>query len=104
MITVSIDYDPSIRGTRIWVVDERQDGIYAFSRSDLKLKKVEPCEELEPTFVFNRRDGDDFLRELSNALVKAGYKPDELKANNQQVVAIKYHLEDMRKLVFEEKK
>ncbi len=95
-IKVAIDYDPSIRGTRIWIVDEKPDGEYAFLPTVLSVKKLESFEELEPTFVFSRRDGHEFLQELSQALVRAGFKPSELEASNKEVAAIKYHLEDMR--------
>lgn len=100
MIRISIDFDPTIRGTRIWVVDERQDGLYAYKPTEFLIEKIDEAVEVAPTFIFNRRDGHDFLQEFSQALVRAGFKPDELKAMDKEVNAIKYHLEDMRGLVF----
>ena len=102
-IEVSIDYDPRIRGTRIWIVQEKADGFHAFRAIGFEDRIVSPSEELEPTFVFGRREGHEFLQELSDALVRAGFKPDEIEASSKQVAAIKNHLEDMRTLVFKGK-
>ena len=42
MIKISIDYDPSIRGTRLWMVDEKPDGkLFAFLPTNLSLKEIE---------------------------------------------------------------
>ena len=54
----------------------------------------------QPTMRFRRGRGDEFLKSLSGALIRMGYQADELEVNAKQVDAIKYHLEDMRKLVF----
>jgi hypothetical protein len=54
----------------------------------------------EPTFKFHGTEAIQFLKSLSNALVLAGYKPDEIKASDAEKAAIINHLEDMRKLVF----
>ena len=99
-IKVSIDYDPSIRGTRISIVDEKPDGLHVFKALGMEDKLVSEAEDFEPTFVFGRREGHEFLQELSSALVRAGFKSDELEASNKQVSAMNYHLEDMRRLVF----
>ncbi len=103
MIKVSIDYDPTIRGTRIWVVNEKADGLSVASPINMEWVEADASKDIPPTFVFGSREGHEFLQELSNALVRAGFKPDELAASNKQVDAIKYHLEDMRSLVFKEK-
>lgn len=102
-IKVSIDYDPDIRGTRVWIVDEKPDGLHVFKALGFEDKLLSYAEEPEPTFIFGRREGFEFLQELSSALVRAGFKPDELEASNKQVSAMTYHLEDMRRLVFKQK-
>ena len=107
MLKVRIEYDPCILGTNIWIYDEKPDGsIQIVSPLDLSIRTEykRGVMVVDPTLRLSRTDGEDFLNSLSNALVIAGFKPDELKAHNKETSAIKYHLEDMRKLVFKNKK
>ena len=105
MIKVKIEYDYAIAGTSVYIYQENGDGSITlcepleltFTR-DYDLSKLP-----EPTFRFNRKDGHDFLQGLAQALAENGFKPDELKAYDKQVEATKYHLEDMRSLVFKKK-
>ena len=100
-IKIAIEHDPAIRGTKIYIYNEKPDGsIEIFKPVTLEAESLEPAEEAQPTLTFDRRMGDVFLREFANALIVAGYKPDEIKSHDKQVEAIKYHLEDMRRLVF----
>jgi len=104
MIKVKIEYDHAIAGMSLWIYDEDADGrITIVEPINLTLRKeYEPgVIAPEPTIRFGRSDGNDFLNGLCNALVEAGFKPDEIKSHNKETEAIKYHLEDMRKLVFD---
>jgi hypothetical protein len=58
----------------------------------------------EPTMRFTDEMATQFLQGFANGLAEAGYKPDELKSQACELNAVKYHLEDMRKLVFVDKK
>ena len=53
----------------------------------------------EPLMVLSIQDA----QELANQLYAAGIKPEQGKSSVGQIDAIKYHLEDMRKLVFGKK-
>lgn len=100
-LKVHIEHDASLRGTAIYLYGEDNKGRFVIEPVTLVARHYSEGEMLgSPTFVFGSRDGEEFLQALSQALVRIGFKPDELKQSNEQVVAIKYHLEDMRKLVF----
>jgi len=105
-IKVSIEYAPKIRGTKVYIYDEKDNGsIDVYEPTELVVRHIEKpwAEDINPTFNFPARVGHEFLNQLCNALVVAGFKPDEIKAKNSEVEAIKYHLEDMRNLVFNER-
>jgi len=100
-IKVTMDYDPAIRGTRIWVYGEDDRGMESVVEPlDFNMREIGVGESPPPTFTFSRRDGHAFLQSFSEALSKAGFQPDELEASNKQIDAIKYHLEDMRSMAF----
>ena len=102
---VKIEHDPSIAGTRVWFYEECADGsIDVVGPLEFTIRKYEPAEAiLEPSLIIPRHKCNEFMSSLATALVEAGYKPDELKAHDRQVEAIKYHLEDLRKLIFKGK-
>jgi len=43
-------------------------------------------------------------QDLMNGLWNAGFRPNDGEGSGGHIAALKYHLEDMRKLVFKEKK
>lgn len=52
----------------------------------------------EPTMKFNGKMAGEFFPALNEAMIRSGYlKPKK----DESIESIKYHLEDMRKLVFE---
>ena len=103
MIKVYLEYAPAFAGMKCWISDEGADGIYIAEPIDLNFKKQELGTIHPPTFRFDHHKGDEFLQGFAGALVKAGFKPDEIKAHDKEIEATIYHLEDMRKLVFKNK-
>lgn len=59
-------------------------------------KVVEIGEISRPAFELDKDEAQD----LMNALYQAGVRPTETFDQTSQIESIKYHLEDMRKLVF----
>lgn len=55
---------------------------------------------IEPTLKLSRIIANQFLQELSNALNVAGYRSTTVEGYKSEIASIKYHLEDMRKIVF----
>lgn len=64
------------------------------------MQVIEPGSLIQPTF----RLPLDAAQRLMDELWQAGVKPSQSIGSTGQVEAIKYHLEDMRKLVFNESK
>lgn len=103
-LKVHIEHDPRFRGTAIYLYGKDSRGEFIIEPINLVVKHYELGESLDkPTFIFSGRDGESFLQSLAEALVRIGFKPDELKAKDGEITAIKYHLEDMRQLVFHRK-
>ena len=104
MIRVEIERDASIRGYDIWITRERPDsGIQLAKPIEFEFCDAEIGILEQPTIRLSGRNSDDFLRGFATALSASGFKVDELKNVNEQISAIKYHLEDMRALVFKKK-
>jgi len=97
---VAINFEPRFGGMAVWFYEDRADGRYVVKPMQLELEKIPLGESIEPTLLFDEVNGTEFLNSLATALVGAGFKPDEIKAHDKQVEAMKYHLEDMRNLVF----
>ncbi len=67
-----------------------------------EIPKGEPLGE--PTFRFSSSSDDrGSLQSLFNQLWNIGLRPKDGTGNSGHVESIRYHLEDMRKLVFKEK-
>src|SRR3990167_4854581 len=100
-LKVHIEHDPRFRGTAIYVYGKDKDGDFVIERTELVARHYQLGEFLNsPTFVFSGGEGETFLQSLAEGLVRIGFKPNELKAKEGETAAIKYHLEDMRRLVF----
>lgn len=86
-------------------IDKDCHAVYLFDREKLEcitmtfhVHKVEKS-DLMPFTEFSLRDNStDVLRALAEALQLGGYIPQA--ANDAQLKAMKYHLEDMRNLIF----
>lgn len=99
-IRVEIQRNPAIRGYEVWITKEKSDGSIELAKP-MELV-FSPIFE-EPTMRFTNKDSDSFLSAFADGLARAGYKTDELRNTTEQISAIKYHLEDMRELVFKGK-
>jgi len=100
---VIIRYDEEFAGLNIWFV-HKEGGINSIvSPFNMEIRTtVEPGVILpEPTIRLTEIHAKQFLQGLANALAMSGFRPDELKAKDSELKATKYHLEDMRKIVFE---
>ena len=92
-------------GLKIYLGYQEGKDIYVLINNEAV--KVEPLEQLHEatisvsSVVLAQEDG--LLRSLVDGLIAHGIKPSKPIKNTQELDAIKYHLEDMRKIVFEEK-
>lgn len=101
---VILQYNPAWHTMDMWLLKENRDGseIVVQPLNLTMTTTLTPGLELPPpTLRFAQRgEAENFLNELAKALVKAGFRPDELKAKDNELEATKNHLEDMRSLVF----
>lgn len=67
-----------------------------FLARELLFDKVEPGAISRPSFELDKESA----QELMNSLYRAGIRPTETFDQTSQLESVKYHLEDMRKLVF----
>lgn len=104
MIKVKIGFAPEWAGTVITILAKRQDGFHQVLPFNLTFAPIKAGEETSPCLVLDERsDGEELLHALAQGLAEAGYIPDVSRDKENELVAVKYHLEDMRKLVFKGK-
>ncbi len=96
-MVIYIQTSPAYDGLSIYVYHKRGNAVYAAKPVDLIFEEGELGKITDPTFQLNRPMGNAFIRAMANALTEHGLmKP----SDGEEVKAIKYHLEDMRTLVF----
>lgn len=80
--------------------------IYILNGNEFK-KYEEGLEIAEPTLQFNQiliAKEPELLRVLVDGLIKYGITPSKPITNQEELTAVKYHLEDMRRIIFNPKK
>jgi len=97
-IKAHIENDPRYAGKTLTVIAKREDGYHQAKSFNLDFEPLAVGEMAIPCFVFG--DDDTLLYALAQGLAEAGYLPDVVMDKNRELEATKYHLEDMRKLVF----
>lgn len=81
-----------------WIVAEYPDGTRKIAKPmQFEFVEYQKGLSLEPSFNFSGWVAREFFPALQEAMIRSGVlKP----TKNEQIESIKYHLEDMRKLVF----
>ena len=78
----------------------REDGNRIFAVTNLTYSEIKRGDYSQPSFCLSPQEA----QALFNQLWQDGYRPKDGTGNTGHIEAISYHLEDMRKLVFEETK
>ncbi len=100
MIKFYFEQRPWALETALWIARDSASGERAIAKPiDLVFEKREFSVATEPTIVFKGPHALTILNELRASLEEMNLTPDKKK---QEFEAIKYHLEDMRRLVFKE--
>lgn len=99
-LRIELRHDENILGTKLYILDDRDDRLFVAEPIELTFSEVDMTQELLPTMRFDRRSGERFLSSFADALARLGFRADELKAKDGELGALRYHLEDMRELVF----
>lgn len=97
---VEIEFNHALLAFDIWIFNERDE-----LAQPMELTWV-PVDEFgmhqEPSLRLPRMDGELLFQALAAKLDQNGYRPDSLAQLQGTMEAQKYHLEDMRRLVFKE--
>lgn len=106
-VTVHINHDDYGYTLGIYVFKHNYDQSREFLESldqPIKVKRFGDgpiTEALKPTIFLEGKFGKEFLQAFANALHQKGIRPKAEPVLENEVSSIKYHLEDMRTLVFE---
>lgn len=100
---VVLRYDEEIMGVNIWFIHKQGGQETVVNPLNLTLTtNLTPGIVLpQPTIRIDRTQARQFLEGLATGLADAGFRPDELKAKDSELEAIRYHLEDMRTLAMD---
>jgi len=100
---VILRYDASFAGVNVWLIHKTGSKEVVVDPVDLTMTShLEPDYEYpEPTLRFNGTAAHQFMTDLAQGIIEAGFRPEVLKSSDKEVAAIKDHLEDMRRIVFE---
>lgn len=85
----------------IFFVEEREGKTFMAKQMDMVFEEIDPSREVQGATLQVHRDiGHQFLQGLSTALNEAGYRDSTTESFKSELNATKFHLEDMRKIVF----
>jgi len=105
MFKIYIDKKPMYAAMGIWIEKEEGRNFYVMKCEKTEWVKIDEqrCVPIEPTIMIPHYERADFLKALALSLGENNIKvPTEEKIIGL-LGATKYHLEDMRKLVFKKK-
>lgn len=102
VFTQSVDYAGELN---FYIFGEEPSGKRSICTDIAKMEftMYEEGTPTEPTFTLRHGVTKPFLQAMANELSKLGVKAEGEPVLENELVATKYHLEDMRKLVFEPK-
>lgn len=102
MIKIFFDTAYDFGGIRLWITDRDHDGRVLRVAKPFTLVWADHDVEArpEPTIVLHQIEGTHIIRDFIAEAEKAGFKMPKVPEQGE-LAAVKYHLEDMRRLVFE---
>lgn len=100
-LRVHLRYAEEFHGTKLYLMKDGPCGELVIAKPvELEWETYNINSWPEPTIVFQGPDAFDFMKGLANELASQGFVPDEVKERTSELTAVRYHLEDMRKIVF----
>lgn len=91
-------------GKAILFIHDRYDGKRFVAKPiNLEFVEADPCVEIEPTLRITGEIATEFFKELAEEMDRNGIKTDNDFKIKGLLEAKEAHLQDMRKLVFDEK-
>lgn len=104
MIKVYIDNAPYQIGSRIWIIETENDKrfILRCKGDHWSRDAVTDGVNEEPSLMFPHHIEQEVFKALIDAISNKGIKPDSYALIEGEMKATRLHLDDMRKLVFNE--
>lgn len=95
-------YEDFAMKLNFYIFQDRPDGSQDICTSldKMEFKKVTQGEEIEPSFTIRGPMAKPFLQAMANTLNEEGIRADGEPVLENELTAVKYHLEDMRTLAF----
>ncbi len=100
-ITISIEQRPFCAELGIYIVDRRGNDLSVAGPVDLEFHPYKEGDEVKPTLSIPFWMAEEFMQAFVDELSNNGVKTKNELTMEGELNATKYHLEDMRKLVFE---
>ena len=105
---IKINKQPFSDSLSVLLYSDKDRKRYAVKPVNLIAKEIKEGTSIEPTFSIPSWEAHEFLKSMAELCEEMGIKTDkqlqEESKNKGVLEATKYHLEDMRKLVFKENK
>jgi hypothetical protein len=90
---------------QFWLEDEQRGKMFVAQPIVFKeASDADMAQIPEPTFTVSSHIAEGFMQMLMDDLWHVGVRPTGVKAPDAQIAALKDHLDDMRRLVFEVKR
>ena len=105
---VSIERDFRRRGINIYIGEDTEEKTFLAKPINLEFEEIATGTSYPPTLHIDYRIADEFLVKFADELEKKGIRTikqeESLEKSKSTLEAVKYHLEDMRNLVFRKDK
>lgn len=101
-IEVYFRYEDFASTLNVYIFSVSHDGARSICTdiTNQKFEVVNEGGEVKPTFVLSRWCAVPFMQAMADTLHEHGFHPSGKPIHENELTAVKYHLEDMRKLVF----
>ncbi len=101
---IKIRQNPFTDELEIYFGFEDNKGLNIAKPVKLEYNRIDEGGEAKPTFLIPRGVASNFLEAILGAIEDQGIKPESTSKTEGLLEATKYHLEDMRKIVFNKEK
>lgn len=98
---VKFGSEPGFGGTSVFFYIKNKHNVTSIAAPiEISFIEKNDMEIMEPTFKLSDYDSMEFLQSMADELHRLGIKATAAPILENEITSVKYHLEDMRKLVF----
>jgi hypothetical protein len=96
---VKIYQEPAFNALSFTFYEERDGKKWIAKPMDIIMEEYKIGDDVQPTLRINSEFVPEFLKSLVNEINSEGIRADQDSVNEGQLIATKYHLEDLRELL-----